>query len=318
MDGLLEVRQLKTHFHTVDGIVKAVDGVSLTVDKNEIVGIVGESGCGKTMTALSIVRLIPPPGRIVGGDIVFEGKSLLNISDDEMREIRGKGISMVFQDPMTFLNPVMKVKDQIAEVIVRHSKITRAEANVEAVNMLEKVRMPAPRQIADYYPHQLSGGMRQRVLISIGLACKPKLVIADEPTTALDPTVQQQIVQLMRDLMSSLDTSLLIITHDVALSAEICNRIYIMYAGKIVEGAGVEAIFQNPMHPYTRLLLECVPRPDQKSTIRFIAGTVPDLSNPPSGCRFQPRCPRFLEKCAKEEPPLKENNDGHIVACWLW
>lgn len=316
MTLLLKISQLKTYFYTLEGVVKAVDGVSLTVKKKEVVGLVGESGCGKSTTALSVVRLVPPPGRIVEGEIVFDGVRLLDLPEDKMREIRGKGISMVFQDPLTFLNPVMKVKDQIAEVIIRHSGSTRKDAYAKAIHLLEQVKIASPRQVADYYPHQLSGGMCQRVVISIALACKPKLIMADEPTTALDATIQREIIRLMHQLISNLDMSLLIITHNLALVAEICDRILIMYAGKIVESADIYTLFENPIHPYSELLLKCVPRPDKTTAITYIPGTVPDLMNPPAGCRFHPRCPYAIEKCSRVEPSLEERF-GHFFACWV-
>jgi oligopeptide/dipeptide ABC transporter ATP-binding protein len=319
-DDLLRIRCLKTYFHTSAGTVKAVDGVELTVNKKQAVGLVGESGCGKTMTAFSIMRLVPtPPGRIVSGEIQFQGKNLLELSKKEMQAVRGKDISMIFQDPMTYLNPVMKIGDQIAEAILRHQGVSREEARALVLEALQRVRMPNPSDIYEYYPHQLSGGMRQRALIAMALSCKPSLLIADEPTTALDVTVQMQILDLIRDIREELAASLLMITHDFGIVSEICDRVYVMYAGKIVENADILDLYENPKHPYTVGLLGCVLSPTEyKKILPTIGGFVPNLANPPIGCRFQPRCQHAKPICSEKEPPLVETEAGHGVSCWLY
>lgn len=313
---MLSIKNLKMYFFSLDGIVRAVDDVSFVIRKKEIVGLVGESGCGKTMTCRSIVRLVPFPGRIIEGEIMFDGINLLDLNSEEMRGIRGQWISMIFQNPLPFLNPVMKVKDQIAEVILEKSKMTKREAYAEVVKMLEKVNVSSPEQVADYYPHQLSGGMCQRVLISIALVSRPKLLIADEPTTALDTTIQKQITLLMQELKNDFGMSILMITHNLALASEICDKIMIMYAGKIVEIADTYTLFENPLHPYTKMLLECVPRPDETKEISYIPGTVPNLMNLPTGCSFHPRCPKAINKCMVKAPPI-EDLSNHFVACWV-
>jgi len=299
--------------------VKAVDCVQLAIDSKEAVGLIGESGSGKTMTAFSIMRLVPRPGRIVGGEITFQDRNLLELNEREMQAVRGKSISMIFQDPMTYLNPVMKIGDQIAEVVVRHQHIERGGARRIALDALEKVQMPDPSIIMNYYPHQLSGGMRQRALIAMAISCRPSLLIADEPTTALDVTVQMQILGLIGRIKEEFATSLLLITHDFGIVAEICDRVYVMYAGKIVEGADVFALYENARHPYTRGLLECLLSPKEyKETLPTIGGFVPDLANPPSGCRFHPRCPHVRPICSEKEPPVLEVEPGHSVFCWLY
>jgi len=317
---VLDVQALKAYFHTSLGTVKAVDGVDLTIDKKEAVGLVGESGCGKTMTAFSIMRLVPsPPGKIVGGKILFQGRNLLELSDREIQAVRGQSISMVFQDPMTYLNPVMKVGSQVAEVVLRHQGVDREEAKKIALESLKTVRIPTPSSVFGYYPHQLSGGMRQRALLAMALSCKPSLLIADEPTTALDVTIQMQILDLIRRVRDELSTSLLMITHDFGIVAEICDRVYVMYAGKIVETADVIALYENPKHPYTGGLLECVLSPKEyKESLPTIGGFVPDLANPPTGCRFHPRCPHLKPICIQKEPPAVEVEPRHKVSCWLY
>ena len=317
--SLLNIRDLRTYFYTSMATVKAVDCVQLAIDSKEAVGLIGESGSGKTMTAFSIMRLVPRPGRIVGGEITFQDRNLLELNEREMQAVRGKSISMIFQDPMTYLNPVMKIGDQIAEVVVRHQHIERGGARRIALDALEKVQMPDPSIIMNYYPHQLSGGMRQRALIAMAISCRPSLLIADEPTTALDVTVQMQILGLIGRIKEEFATSLLLITHDFGIVAEICDRVYVMYAGKIVEGADVFALYENARHPYTRGLLECLLSPKEyKETLPTIGGFVPDLANPPSGCRFHPRCPHVRPICSEKEPPVLEVEPGHSVFCWLY
>ncbi|MEC9488170.1 MAG: ABC transporter ATP-binding protein, partial [Halanaerobium sp.] len=292
-DALIEVRGLQTYFYTEDGVVKAVDGVDFEIYKGETLGVVGESGCGKSVTSLSIMRLIPnPPGKIVGGDILFEGDSLLKKSESEMRKIRGNDISMIFQEPMTSLNPVYTVGDQIAEAIILHQKVSKKEAIERAVEMLRKVGIPLPEQRVNEYPHQLSGGMRQRVMIAMALSCNPKMLIADEPTTALDVTIQAQILELMNELKNEFDASIMMITHDLGVIAEVADRVAVMYAGKIVEYSDAVSIFKNPKHPYTWGLLKSIPRLD-KTTERLmnIEGVVPNPLFFPDGCKFHTRCP---------------------------
>jgi oligopeptide/dipeptide ABC transporter ATP-binding protein len=316
---ILRVDGLKTYLYTQAGTVRAVDNISFRVAKDEAVGLIGESGCGKSMTALSLMRLIPtPPAKTVGGKVVFRGEELLTLPEEKMRKRRGEMMSMIFQDPMTFLNPVMKVKDQIAEVITLHQNVSRSEAREKAIKTLEMVNMPSPRQVADYYPHQLSGGMRQRVVIAAAISCNPALLIADEPTTALDVTVQSQILALINRLKQQLGMSLLLISHDLGIVADVCDRVYVMYAGKIVEGGDVYQIFEKPMHPYTKGLLAAVMSIDElKREISTIPGDVPHLAEPPPGCRFHPRCKVAKSACRSQEPSLREVEPGHVMACWL-
>ncbi|MEE9548775.1 MAG: ABC transporter ATP-binding protein [Candidatus Binatia bacterium] len=311
---LLEVKGLKTHFHTTMGLIKAVDGVDLRVLEGEAVGLVGESGCGKTMTAHSIVRLVPmPPGIIEDGQIWFRGTDLLSLPEHEMRNWRGQKISVVFQDPMTYLNPVLKIEKQIAEVITHEPK----EKTI--IELLESVGIPEPAKIARAYPHELSGGMRQRVLIAIAVANNPPLLIADEPTTALDVTVQAQILELIRTIKEKQGTSLLLITHDLGVVAEMCDRVYVMYAGKVVESADVFSIFEDPLHPYTQgLLKSALSIAEFRENLETIEGTVPDLINPPLGCRFHNRCPKAMPICKETEPPFAEAKAGCQVSCWLY
>ena len=316
-EKLLEVIDLKTYFYTTKGIVKAVDGVSFTLNKGEVLGLAGESGCGKSTTAYSLIRLVPPPGRIVSGKIMFEGKDLLKLSDEEFRrEIRWKKISMVFQGAMNALNPVYTVGDQIAEVLMLHKGLTKKEAFEEAKKLLSMVGID-PRRVRSY-PHELSGGMKQRVMIAMALALNPPLVIADEPTTALDVVVQAQIMNLLKKLQREYNMSIILITHDLSLIAEIADKVAIMYAGKIVEFGTAEQVYGNPQHPYTQALLRSIPRLHGEITkLEWIPGTPPDLISPPPGCRFAPRCNRVMDICNKEEPPIVEVEPGHYVSCWL-
>jgi peptide/nickel transport system ATP-binding protein len=318
---LLEVDALQTWFFTRDGVVRAVDGVSFSVFSGETLAVVGESGCGKSVTSLSILRLIAsPPGRVVGGRVMFEGRDLLGLSGPQMRELRGNQISMIFQEPMTSLNPVLTVGRQIAEALTLHRGMTRAEALARAVEMLRLVDIPEPERRVGEYPHQLSGGMRQRVMIAMALACNPRLLIADEPTTALDVTIQAQILDLMRALKEKTGAAIVLITHDLGVVAEMAQRVIVMYAGRKVEEAPVELLFARPRHPYTRGLLSSIPRLGEggagRRRLAEIPGVVPSLREPISGCVFAPRCPYAVERCRREYPPLEEKGAGHAVACW--
>jgi peptide/nickel transport system ATP-binding protein len=321
-DTVLDVKNLQTVFFTSSGLFKAVDDVSFTVRRGETLAIVGESGCGKSVTALSIMRLVPdPPGRIVGGSMVLEGTDLLGLDEDRMREIRGNRISMIFQEPMTSLNPVMRIGDQITEAVRLHQTMTRKEAWAKAVDMLRLVRIPEPERRASEYPHQLSGGMRQRAMIAMALACRPALLIADEPTTALDVTIQAQILALIVELQEELGTGLILITHDLGVVAQTAQRVIVMYAGKKVEEATVEALFENPRHPYTRGLMASMPAvisQGSKNDARLveIPGMVPSLTNLPPGCAFAPRCGLAIDRCRAEYPPLRDWDDNHLAACW--
>ncbi|MFO7171463.1 MAG: ABC transporter ATP-binding protein [Bacillota bacterium] len=316
-DKLVEIRNLRTYFYTEDGVMPAVDGVSLYIRRGETLGVVGESGCGKSVTSLSIMRLIPsPPGKIVEGEILFEGRDLLKLPEPEMRKIRGNEISMIFQEPMTSLNPVFTVGDQIAEAIMLHQGLNYKEAMAKAVEMLRLVGIPAPEKRVKDYPHQMSGGMRQRVMIAMALSCNPKLLIADEPTTALDVTIQAQILDLMRKLKKELGMAIMLITHDLGVVAEMCERVVVMYAGKVVEEADVVSLFKQPLHPYTEGLLQSIPRLDEdRERLHVIEGVVPNPLNMPQGCRFHPRCPYAIDKCREVEPPLEPVGDGRFVAC---
>ena len=315
---LLEIKNLKTYFYTDDGVSKAVDGVDLEIIKGQTLGIVGESGCGKSVTAFSIMRLLTePPAMIAGGEIFFKGKNLLECDAEEMRMIRGKDISMIFQEPMTSLNPVYKIGDQIAEAIYNHEHISRGDAMKRAVEMLIKVEIPSPEQRAGEYPHQLSGGMRQRVMIAMALACNPQLLIADEPTTALDVTVQAQILDLIDNLRKKYEMSVLMITHNLGIIAEVADRVAVMYAGKIMEYAAVKQLFANPKHPYTWGLMRSIPSLDKKvDKLETIPGIVPSSLNFPKGCRFHDRCTLADERCLQEQPELLEIEAGHSVRCW--
>ncbi|BDG61252.1 ABC transporter ATP-binding protein [Caldinitratiruptor microaerophilus] len=316
-DVLVEVRGLRTSFYTEEGVVPAVDGVDLYVRRGETLAVVGESGCGKSVTSLSIMRLIPsPPGRIEAGEILFEGRDLLKLSEAEMRRIRGNEISMIFQEPMTSLNPVFTVGDQIAEAIMLHQGLSRRDAMARAVEMLRHVGIPAPEKRVRDYPHQMSGGMRQRVMIAMALSCNPKLLIADEPTTALDVTIQAQILDLMRRLKAELGMAILLITHDLGVVAEMAERVVVMYAGKVVEEGDVYSIFRNPLHPYTEGLLRSIPRLDEtRERLHVIEGVVPNPMHMPKGCRFHPRCPYATDTCREVEPPLERVEEGGAVAC---
>lgn len=317
--SLLEVKGLKTYFYTDEGEIRAVNGVSFTVEPGETVGIVGESGCGKSVTVRSIMRLIKqPPGKIVDGKILFKGRNLLKIPEREMQSIRGKDISMIFQEPMTSLNPVYKIGYQIEEVLLRHYEIGREEAEKKVLKLLRMVEIPDPEKRINDYPHQLSGGMRQRIVIAMAIACKPKLIIADEPTTALDVTIQAQILSLMNKMKQEFGTSILLITHDLGVIAEMCDKVVIMYGGHVVEQADVKTIFLHPKHPYTIGLLKSLPRIDEDvERLYTIKGMVPSPKEFSDGCRFHPRC-EFCEAtrlCTKEQPELIEVESGHFVAC---
>jgi len=314
---LLRVESLTTEIPTGDGIIHAVDDVSLTVRSGEAVAIVGESGSGKTMTARSIMRLVPAPGRIVSGSVLLNGRDLVGLSNAALQHIRGAQISIVFQDPMTHLNPLMRVGEQILETIRAHRGTTREAAKAEAIHALELVRMPSPRRVFDSYPHQLSGGMRQRVLIAIAISCRPALLIADEPTTALDVTIQAQIMALLADLRRTVEVGLLLITHDLGVVAEFCDRVYVMYAGRIVEHADVYGLFASPKHPYTAALLRSTLSIGRRQPFEPIEGQPPSLLAPPPGCRFHPRCSFVMDRCRTQEPPLLTVEATRSSRCWL-
>jgi oligopeptide transport system ATP-binding protein len=317
-DLTLEVRDLRTAFHIREGVVPAVDGVSLHIGEKETLAVVGESGCGKSVTALSVMRLVKsPPGRIERGEVLFGGQDLLKLSMEEMRGIRGRHIGMIFQEPMTSLNPVYTIGNQIAEAIVLHQKVSRSEARDKTIAMLRKVEIPLPEKRFDEYPHQFSGGMRQRVMIAMALSCNPKLLIADEPTTALDVTIQAQILDLMRALRQELGMSIMLITHDLGVVANMADRVVVMYAGKIVEEATMHDAFNRPMHPYTNGLLNSIPRLEHDvDKLQVIAGTVPNLLYLPEGCHFHPRCPYAQDKCREVQPTLTEVASAHRASCW--
>jgi oligopeptide/dipeptide ABC transporter ATP-binding protein len=319
-DSLLRVEHLVTSFRTDRGVIRAVDDISFVIPKGQTVGLVGESGCGKSVTSLSILRLIQsPPGRIEHGSrIYFGADDLVTLPEPEMRKLRGNRISMIFQEPMTSLNPVFTIGDQISEVFRLHQGLSKKAARERAVEMLRLVRIPAPEQRIDEYPHQLSGGMRQRIMIAMALACRPELLIADEPTTALDVTIQAQILELMASLQRELQMSILLITHDLGVVAEVCDHVIVMYAGRIVEQGSVREIFSNPTHPYTQGLLASIPRLGRKEEyLPTIDGMVPSLANLPRGCRFQDRCKQSHDRCRELEPQLKSLAGGHQTACWL-
>lgn len=317
---LLEVRNLRTYFFTDEGVVKAVDGVDFDINEGEIFGLVGESGCGKSVTALSLLRVVPsPPGKIVGGEVIFEGKDLLKISEGEMKRVRGARISMIFQDPHSSLNPVFRIGDQIAEAIKLHQRTDKKEVPSKVVEALDLVRIPDPQDRMYQYPHQFSGGMRQRAMIAMMLACNPSLLIADEPTTAVDVTIQIQILELLRELRQKKGASIMLITHNLGVIAEICDRVAVMYAGNIVEQADVAELFGDPKHPYTHALLGAFPSArKRRGKLAVIPGFVPSLISPPSGCRFHPRCPHAKPMCTKGMPPVIGVGDGHIVRCHLY
>jgi oligopeptide/dipeptide ABC transporter ATP-binding protein len=320
---LLEVRNLKTYFYTEDGVVRAVDGVNFEVYPGEVLGIVGESGCGKSVTSLSILRLIAPPGKVAEGEILFNGENLLNLSEDEMTKVRGNKISMIFQQPQTALNPVFRVEEQIAEVLNIHKDFGKDAGRQRAIDLLKEVGIPDAERRAEAYPHELSGGMAQRVMIAMALACVPELLIADEPTTALDVTIQAQILDLMRALREKMGTSVILITHDLGVVAEMAERVAVMYAGEIVEQAEVNRLFEQPLHPYTQGLIGSIPILGQiKERLDVIPGSVPNLVNLPAGCRFAPRCAARekygLKICAESKPELVDAADEHKVRCWLY
>jgi peptide/nickel transport system ATP-binding protein/oligopeptide transport system ATP-binding protein len=339
---LLEVRDLRTHFPTDDGLVRAVDGVSFRIDRRQTFALVGESGCGKSQTAFSILRILQKPGRVVGGQILLDGTDLGKLTEKQMRQVRGGKISMIFQEPMSSLNPVFKVGQQISEAILLHRRVSSTEARRIGIDMLAKVGIPAPEQRYDEYPHQLSGGMRQRVMIAMALSCNPQLLIADEPTTALDVTIQAQILDLLNELQASEGLSVMLITHDLAVVAETADVVGVMYASTIAELASAETLYNNPLHPYTQGLFRSVPKLGEKrSRLETIAGSVPNPLAFPAGCKFHPRCPltrsraasapekdtaqlagtkgdvRVCRRCATDQPPLRETAPGHWVACWL-
>jgi peptide/nickel transport system ATP-binding protein len=316
---ILEVNDLRTYFYTRDGVVRSVDGVSFSVSEGETLAIVGESGCGKSVTSLSILRLIAsPPGKIVSGSIRFHSEDLLGFSDEQMRDIRGDKISMIFQEPMTSLNPVLTIGRQIGEVLELHRQCTKEEVRTRILELLKMVNIPEPESRIDEYPHQLSGGMRQRIMIAMALACDPEILIADEPTTALDVTIQAQILNLMRELRDRTRAAIILITHDLGVVAEMAQRVVVMYAGRKVEEANVMDLFENPMHPYTLGLLNSMPRLDDAASKRLveIPGMVPSMRTEIIGCAFAPRCSSATERCSQESPVLKDYGDQHWVACW--
>ena len=317
--SLLKIEDLSVHFFTDRGVVPSVNNINYEILEGETLGLVGESGCGKSVTAHSIIRLIPqPPGKIVNGRVMFKGEDLTKISDHRMREIRGNEIAMIFQEPMTSLNPVFTVGDQIVEAVTLHTEKDDDEARELAIEMLRKVGIPSPEMRIDEYPHQMSGGMKQRVMIAMALSCNPSLLIADEPTTALDVTIQAQILELMAELQQESNMSVLMITHDLAVVAEVCDRVVVMYGSKIVEIARVEELFRNPLHPYTQGLFASIPNVEEdKPRLTPIPGFVPNPMNFPTGCKFNNRCPHSTERCMIEEPTLEEIGEGHLVSCHL-
>jgi oligopeptide/dipeptide ABC transporter ATP-binding protein len=314
---LLDIQGLTTHFFTRAGVIKAVDRLSLRLQKGRVLGLVGESGCGKTVTALSILNLVPPPGKVIAGKILFEGRDLLSFTHEELREIRGARISMIFQEPMTALNPVFTVGNQIAEVLTTHRNVTKKEAMASAVELLHSVGIPSPEKRVHEYPHQLSGGMRQRVMIAMAIACKPSLILADEPTTALDVTIQAHILELLSRIQAEMGMAMVLVTHDLGLIAERAHEVAVMYAGRIVEQAETKELFANPQHPYTRGLMASIPKPGEegRKRLRTIAGSVPRLQDLPQGCKFITRCDLKTSQCDME-PELVEVRPGHLVRCW--
>jgi len=320
--ALLEIKGLKTHFTTDDGVLQAVDGVDISIDRGETLCVVGESGCGKTVTAMSILKLIAmPPGKIAAGEIIFEGRDLVPLSSHQLDDIRAKEIGFIFQEPMTSLNPVLTIGEQISESLRRHEAVTRKQALERTIEMLKLVQIPNAAGRVHHYPHQFSGGMRQRVMIAMALACRPKLVIADEPTTALDVTIQAQILDLLQDMKERFGMAVMLITHAMGVVAETAQRVVVMYAGKVVEEAPVDDLFGDPRHPYTQGLIRSIPRIDldaeHKTRLEAIGGSVPILINPPPGCRFAPRCKQAMSICTEREPLLREVKPGHRMACHL-
>lgn len=319
MSTLLEVNDLKTYFYTTNGVVPSVDGVSFSLESGQTTALVGESGCGKSVTSFSIMQLVNSPGKIVGGEILFKGKDLTQLNDREMRDIRGNEISMIFQEPLTSLNPILKIGSQLDETLLLHQDISKKEAKIASIEMLKKVGIPRAEQVYSSHPHELSGGMRQRVMIAMALSCKPSLLIADEPTTALDVTIQAQILKLMRNLKIDFDTSILLITHDLGVVAELADKVIVMYAGQVVEEADVMSLFSEPQHPYTQGLIQSTPKIDAEvDALESIQGNVPTPSNKPSGCYFHPRCPFAMDICKTQMPALQVNEqNGNKVRCWL-
>ncbi|ASJ15026.1 ABC transporter ATP-binding protein [Thermococcus radiotolerans] len=317
MSKVLEIRDLYINFRTMWGVAKVLNGVSFEINDGEIFGLVGETGCGKSVTALSVLRLLPSNAQI-SGQIIFKGENLLEKSEEEMRKLRGKEISIIFQDPMTSLNPLFKIGDQMVDIITLHEGLSKEEALEHARNLIKSVGLSDPERILNSYPHELSGGMRQRIMIAMALSSNPSLLIADEPTTALDVTIQKQILKLILDLRDRYSFSVLLITHDLGVVAEVCDRVGVMYAGNIVEIAPTEELFENPLHPYTQGLLSVVPDPRTKKPLKPLRGSVPSLLNPPSGCRFHPRCDYAKDVCSRVKPELIERSPGHFVACHLY
>lgn len=317
---LLEVRSLTTQFFTEDGVVKAVEDVSFEIFPGEILSLVGESGCGKSVTGLSLLRLISiPPGKIVSGEILFDGRDLMELEEKEMERVRGNDISMIFQEPMTSLNPVFTIGNQIMEALQLHQNLDKKEARKKAIEMLGRVRIPSPDVRIDSYPHQLSGGMRQRAMIAMALSCQPKLLIADEPTTALDVTIQAQVLRLLKEIQGEMGMAVMLITHDLGVVSEIADRVAVMYAGRIVETGPIEAIFGEMRHPYTKGLWESIPQlKEKRRRLNAITGQVPDPMNLPAGCKFHPRCYLMIDDCKKEEPPLYPVNGNHFSRCLRW
>jgi oligopeptide transport system ATP-binding protein len=318
--ALLEVKDLHTYFYTMDGVTHSVEGVSIKLDKGETLGLVGESGCGKSVTSLSIMQLLAiPPAKIEKGEIFFKGEDLLKKSPHEMRKIRGNNISMIFQEPMTSLNPVFKVGEQVAEVLINHKDMNEAEAKKRVIEVFTLVGIPDPERRYSNFPHQMSGGMRQRVMIAMALACDPDMLIADEPTTALDVTIQAQILELMKDVKKRTNMAIMLITHNLAVVAEMADNIAVMYYGRIVEYSNIKNIYKRPMHPYTAGLLNSIPRVDKPKTndpLQAIPGVVPNPYKAPNGCKFHPRCPYVKDRCKQEEPPYEAKNENHFVRCW--
>ncbi|MDI6887898.1 MAG: ABC transporter ATP-binding protein [Candidatus Thermoplasmatota archaeon] len=316
-EPLLKIENLKTHFYTYKGVVRAVDGINLEIKEDEILGLVGESGCGKTVTALSILKLLSSNARIVEGKIIFEGLDIVSLKEERLRNIRGSKIAMIFQEPMSSLNPVYTIGNQLVETVLLHNReYSKKQAREKAIELLKLVKIPLPKKVIDQYPHELSGGMRQRCMIAMALVCKPKLLIADEPTTALDVTTESQILELIKELKSELRHSVLLITHDLGIVAELCDRVAVMYAGKIVECSDVKTIFTAPKHPYTVGLLNAIPKFTEKRRLEAIEGMPPDLISLPKGCRFAPRCKFATSDCKEREPELRSLGKGHEIACF--